>query len=64
MPNYDYECDKTSGGCGHTFEEQQSFKDEPLKKCPACKKKKLRRLFAIPGLVFKGAGFYANDKNN
>ena len=42
MPTYDYECD----ACDHKFEEFQSMMDEPLKKCPKCGKKKLRRLLA------------------
>jgi len=41
MPTYDYECK----ACGHAFEELQSFSEPPLTKCPACKKKKLERLF-------------------
>ena len=58
MPTYDYACD----GCGHTFEEWQSFKDDPLKKCPACKKNKLRRLFGGgAAIIFKGSGFYETD---
>jgi putative FmdB family regulatory protein len=58
MPTYDYVCD----ACGHTFEEVQSFKDEPLTKCPACKKKKLRRLFGTgAAILFKGSGFYETD---
>jgi putative FmdB family regulatory protein len=58
MPTYDYECDN----CGHTFEEWQSFKDEALKKCPQCKKPKLRRLFGGgAGIIFKGSGFYETD---
>ncbi len=58
MPTYDYECD----ACGHKFELFQSMKDEPEKKCPACKKKKLRRLFgAGAGIIFKGSGFYTTD---
>lgn len=40
MPTYQYQCD----ACPHRFEEWQSFKDEPLTKCPQCKKKKIRRL--------------------
>jgi len=40
----------------------QGINDEPLKKCPACKKKKLRRLFgAGAGILFKGSGFYQTD---
>jgi putative FmdB family regulatory protein len=58
MPTYDYRCD----ACGHTFEEFQSFSEEPLKKCPACGKKKLVRLFGTgAGVIFKGSGFYETD---
>ncbi|MCZ2344361.1 MAG: zinc ribbon domain-containing protein [Bacteroidales bacterium] len=58
MPTYDYVCD----ACQHAFEEWQSFKDEPLTKCPACKKKKLRRLFGGgAAIIFKGSGFYETD---
>jgi putative FmdB family regulatory protein len=58
MPTYDYKCD----ACAHTFEEWQSFKDEPLTKCPACKKKKLVRLFGGgAAIIFKGSGFYETD---
>ena len=57
MPFYDYECDS----CGHTFEELQSIKADPLTDCPECSEPTLRRLFGVPGLVFKGPGFYVND---
>jgi putative FmdB family regulatory protein len=58
MPTYDYECD----ACGHKFEEFQSFSEAPLKKCPACKKSKLRRLIGTgAAVVFKGSGFYETD---
>lgn len=58
MPTYDYECD----ACQHKFEEFQSMKDEPLKVCPKCKKKKLRRLFGTgAAILFKGSGFYETD---
>ena len=58
MPTYDYECD----ACGHRFEEFQSMKDDPLKKCPECKKKKLRRLIGTgAAILFKGSGFYQTD---
>ena len=58
MPTYDYRCD----ACGHTFEEFQSFSEQPLKKCPACGKKKLVRLFGTgAGVIFKGSGFYETD---
>lgn len=58
MPTYDYEC----GACNHKWELFQSIKAEPEKKCPACKKKKARRLIgAGAGLIFKGSGFYLTD---
>lgn len=58
MPTYDYECD----ACQHKFEEFQSFSDKVLKKCPKCKKNKLRRLIGTgAAVVFKGSGFYQTD---
>jgi putative FmdB family regulatory protein len=58
MPTYDYQCDS----CGHKFELFQSIKDEAIRKCPQCKKLKLRRLFGTgAALVFKGSGFHQTD---
>jgi putative FmdB family regulatory protein len=58
MPTYEYACTK----CGHHFEHFQSMKDEPLKKCPKCGKRALKRLVgAGAGLIFKGSGFYITD---
>jgi putative FmdB family regulatory protein len=58
MPTYEYLCD----GCGHRFDEFQSFKDEPLKKCPRCEQDQLRRLFGTgAAILFKGSGFYETD---
>jgi putative FmdB family regulatory protein len=58
MPTYDDKC----RGCGHSFDELQSFSDPPLTKCPACKKNKLERLFGGGGaIIFKGTGFYETD---
>jgi putative FmdB family regulatory protein len=58
MPTYDYVCD----ACGHAFEEFQSMSDKLLKKCPKCKKSKLRRLFGTgAAVIFKGGGFYQTD---
>ncbi|HEY2839220.1 MAG TPA: FmdB family zinc ribbon protein [Pirellulales bacterium] len=58
MPTYDYVCD----GCGHAFELFQSINDPVKRKCPKCKKSKLRRLFgAGAAIMFKGSGFYKTD---
>ena len=61
MPTYEYACPK----CGHQFEQFQSMRDEPLKKCPKCKKAGLKRLVGGgAGLIFKGTGFYITDYKN
>ena len=39
MPTYDYECD----ACGHKMELFQSISEPVKRKCPKCKKNKLRR---------------------
>ena len=58
MPTYDYKCD----ACNHLWEEFQSIKAEPTKKCPKCGKSKARRqIGGGAGLIFKGSGFYLTD---
>ena len=57
MPVYVYRCES----CGVQFERQQSFRDAPLKTCPECRKRTLKKVIAPVGVVFKGSGFYATD---
>jgi putative FmdB family regulatory protein len=57
MPIYTYRCES----CGVQFERQQSFSDAPLKTCPECRKKSLKKVMTPVGIVFKGSGFYATD---
>jgi putative FmdB family regulatory protein len=57
VPTYTYVCDN----CGNEVEAFQSMSDEPLKKCPKCKKMKLRRTFHPVGIVLKGSGFHKTD---
>lgn len=58
MPTYEYRCES----CRHEFEEFQSITAKPLKKCPQCRKNKLRRLIGTgAGIIFKGSGFYETD---
>jgi putative FmdB family regulatory protein len=61
MPTYEYACSK----CGHRFEKFQSMRDEPLRRCPKCRKLALKRLIGEgAGLIFKGSGFYITDYKN
>jgi putative FmdB family regulatory protein len=60
MPIYTYRCNN----CGVQFEEQQSFSDNPLTRCPECGKKALKKVFQPVGIVFKGSGFYATDHHS
>ena len=58
MPTYDYHCD----ACGADFELFQSITAKPIKKCPTCGKRRVRRLIgAGAGVIFKGSGFYQTD---
>src|SRR5579871_4819616 len=58
MPTYEYQCE----ACQHNFDEFQSFSEKPLKKCPKCGKRKLRRVFGTgAAVIFKGSGFYQTD---
>jgi len=57
MPVYTYRCDN----CGIQFEKQQSFSDDPLKTCPECRKKALKKVITPTKVIFKGSGFYATD---
>lgn len=59
MPTYQYRC----RDCGEELEVVQSFTDKPKTKCPACKGS-LRKVFAAPGISFKGSGFYKNDSRS
>jgi len=56
MPTYEYACPK----CG-TFDYFQSMKDEPLARCPVCRRKVKRLIGTGAGILFKGSGFYQTD---
>lgn len=58
MPTYEYRCH----ACDNKWEEFQSIKAEPTKKCPKCKKAKAERIISAGGgIIFKGSGFYQTD---
>lgn len=54
MPIYEYKCTK----CGHEMEAIQKMSEEPLVKCPKCKKKSLEKQISTGGFILKGPGFY------
>jgi len=56
VPTYQYQCTD----CGEALEIHQSFSDDTLTECPACRGN-LRKVFNAVGVVFKGSGFYRND---
>ncbi len=58
MPTYDYECE----ACEHRFEVFQKITDKPVRACPHCGKRRVRKLIGGGGgLLFKGSGFYITD---
>ena len=58
MPTYEYEC----AACPSRFEVFQSITEDPLKRCPDCKSRRVKRLIgAGAGIIFKGSGFYETD---
>ncbi len=58
MPTYEYRCN----ACDHLWEDFQSIKAPPTKKCPDCGKSKAERIISAGGgIIFKGSGFYQTD---
>ncbi len=53
---YPYRCTQ----CGYQFEKIQKFNAKPEKACPKCGGA-LDRPLTVPGLNFKGSGWYVND---
>ena len=60
MPVYTYRCEP----CGVQFERHQSFSEPPLKICPECRKKALKKVISPVAIVFKGSGFYSTDNRS
>jgi len=53
MPTYEYECLT----CRHTLEIDQKITEQPIKKCPECKKHTLQRVIGGLGFRLKGYGW-------
>jgi putative FmdB family regulatory protein len=56
LPIYEYQCEK----CAHEFEREQRITEDPVKVCPKCRAKKVRRLISRTAFVLKGGGWYSD----
>jgi putative FmdB family regulatory protein len=56
MPTYDYQC----GKCRKEFSREQRITEPPVKTCPSCKSRQVKRLLSAPGFILKGGGWYAD----
>ena len=57
MPIYTYRRED-----GTTFDYRQTFRDNPLERCPSSGQV-VTRVIQPAGIIFKGSGFYVNDNN-
>ena len=56
MPIYEYACEK----CESEFEVEQRITADPVKSCPRCKSRKVKRLISRTSFVLKGGGWYSD----
>ena len=57
MPTYEYVCE----ACKHAWELEQRMVEDPVKKCPKCKKLKAQRVIAgASNFILKGGGWYSD----
>ena len=56
MPIYEYACAK----CESEFEVEQRITDPPLKSCPTCRSRRVKRLISQTSFVLKGGGWHAD----
>jgi putative FmdB family regulatory protein len=57
MPFYEYECQ----ACKFYTEVMQKITDAPLRECPSCHKRTLKKLVSAPVFRLKGGGWYETD---
>jgi putative FmdB family regulatory protein len=56
VPIYEYRC----AVCGAVFDRMTSFGDDAVATCPNGHTD-TQRVFSLPGVIFKGSGFYVTD---
>ena len=56
MPIYEYACEK----CENEFEVEQRITEDPIRTCPHCRSRKVRRLISQTSFVLKGGGWYSD----
>ena len=56
MPIYEYAC----GKCDHEFEVEQRITEDPIKTCPACRSRKVKKLISQTSFVLKVGGWYSD----
>lgn len=56
MPIYVFECT----ACGCRFDRAQHMTDQSIPACPQGHST-VRRVFTLPTVIFRGAGFYSTD---
>ena len=56
MPIYEYLCEK----CSHEFEREQRITEDPVKTCPKCRGRRVKKLISQTSFVLKGGGWYSD----
>jgi putative FmdB family regulatory protein len=56
MPTYEYQCK----ACDLEFEREQRISDPPVKTCPRCKARQVKRLISRTSFHLKGGGWYSD----